>query len=160
MVFTIVTIVFLPLSFITSIFTINMREFDNLTLAYVSKYTFGVGFAISIPMILVALSLDDIGDFFRMGTIQGRRWWSRRGESALPPARPDAQLQALEIEKILSMARSRRSADLDYGPSLLPVSTRGTAASRQQALHANALVNGSARKSLDVRHSVEYRPRS
>ncbi|KAL4934948.1 hypothetical protein BDV06DRAFT_217786 [Aspergillus oleicola] len=63
MVFTIVTIVFLPLSFITSVFTINMPEFeDNLTLGYVAKYTFGVGFGISIPLVLLALVLDDIGD--------------------------------------------------------------------------------------------------
>ncbi|KAJ5161779.1 hypothetical protein N7492_007171 [Penicillium capsulatum] len=158
MVFTIVTIVFLPLSFITSIFTINMKEFDNLTLGYVSKYTFGVGFAISIPMILVALSLDDIGDFLRMGTIQGRRWWSRRQEPAPPAVRGDGGLQALEIEKILSMARSCRSTDVDYGPGLLPVATRGTAGSRRADIYANGL-NGTMRKSYDMR-SEDYRPYS
>ncbi|KAL2838029.1 hypothetical protein BJY01DRAFT_220329 [Aspergillus pseudoustus] len=68
MVFTIVTIVFLPLSFITSIFTIQLPEFDNrLDLAYVAKYTFGIGFGISIPLILLALVLDDIGDGFQEG---------------------------------------------------------------------------------------------
>lgn len=138
MVFTIVTIVFLPLSFITSIFTINMKEFDNLTLGYVSKYTFGVGFAISIPMILVALSLDDIGDFLRMRTTQGRHWWSRGEDPAPSAVGGDGQMPALEIEKILSMARSRRSADIDYGSGLLPVSTRGTAASRRPNLYTNS----------------------
>ncbi|KAJ5627668.1 hypothetical protein N7490_009896 [Penicillium lividum] len=106
MVFTIVTIVFLPLSFITSIFTINLKEFDNLKLAYVAKYTFGIGFAISIPLVLVALSLDEIGDIFS----HGRRWlsFSRRDT----PERDN--VQALEMEKVISLARSRRSADLDY----------------------------------------------
>ncbi|KAL3468170.1 hypothetical protein BJX64DRAFT_246984 [Aspergillus heterothallicus] len=68
MVFTIVTIVFLPLSFITSIFTIELPEFTNqLDLAYVAKYTFGIGFGISIPLVLLALVLDDIGDVFQEG---------------------------------------------------------------------------------------------
>ncbi|KAJ5819343.1 hypothetical protein N7474_004934 [Penicillium riverlandense] len=136
MVFTIVTIIFLPLSFITSIFTINMKEFQNLNLGYVAKYTFGVGFAISIPLILVALSVDDISDFF--GTLRGRGWLSRRREATERHSADDS-LQALEIEKILSLARSRRSAELDYGPSLLPTSTRG-----------------SARPSTFQRASVEY----
>ncbi|KAL4806536.1 amidase signature domain-containing protein [Aspergillus unguis] len=75
MVFTIVTIVFLPLSFITSVFTINMPEFEeNLTLGYVAKYTFGVGFGISIPLVLLALVLDDIGDIFQEGLRRARGW--------------------------------------------------------------------------------------
>jgi hypothetical protein len=155
MVFTIVTIVFLPLSFITSIFTINLKEFDNLKLEYVAKYTFGVGFAISIPLILVALSVDDIGHFFR----HGRRWLPFSHRDTAPAERVDGNLQPLEIEKILSLARSRRSADLDYGPSLLPVSTRGTGASRRpQGLYANELASATLRKSYELRRSVEYRP--
>ncbi|CAI7581831.1 unnamed protein product [Penicillium pancosmium] len=64
MVFTMVTIVFLPLSFLTSFFAINIREFSDLSLAFVSKWTFRIGFAISIPPILVAISVDNIGYFF------------------------------------------------------------------------------------------------
>ncbi|KAL2820683.1 hypothetical protein BJX63DRAFT_379980 [Aspergillus granulosus] len=75
MVFTIVTIVFLPLSFITSIFTIELPEFNNrLDLAYVAKYTFGIGFGISIPLVLLALVLDDIGDVFQEGIRRARGW--------------------------------------------------------------------------------------
>ncbi|KAL4762550.1 ankyrin repeat protein [Aspergillus foveolatus] len=75
MVFTIVTIVFLPLSFITSVFTINMPEFeDKLTMGYVAKYTFGIGFGISIPLVLLALVLDDIGDIFQEGLRRARGW--------------------------------------------------------------------------------------
>lgn len=73
MVFTIVTIIFLPLSFIAAIFTINIEQFPHklgaeeptLPIEYVLKYVFGIGFAISIPFIAIALSFDAIGDFFR-----------------------------------------------------------------------------------------------
>ena len=162
MVFTIVTIIFLPLSFITSIFTINMKEFENLDLAYVARYTFGVGFAISIPLILVALSVDDIGDFFRSGTLRSQQWFSRKNKSDPVNDRVEGQLQALEIEKIISMARTRQSGDSrpDYGPSLLPVSTRGSGVARPPpgSLYANGLAPGLVRKSYEVRRSVEYRP--
>lgn len=72
MVFTVVTIVFLPLSFIAAFFSINVREFPqgdggepSLPLSYVGKYMFGIGLAISIPFIAIAFSFDAIGDFFR-----------------------------------------------------------------------------------------------
>ncbi|KAJ5037252.1 uncharacterized protein L3040_007429 [Drepanopeziza brunnea f. sp. 'multigermtubi'] len=80
MVFTIVTIIFLPLSFIAAFFAINIREFPGgrsssaeeagppaagLPLGYVSKYMFGIGFAVSIPLIAIALSLDDLGHLLR-----------------------------------------------------------------------------------------------
>lgn len=81
MMFTIVTIIFLPLSFIISIFTVNIAEFpraedgsESLPLAYVAKYTFGIGFAISIPLIVVALLVDDIGGWFWVGVGRVRRW--------------------------------------------------------------------------------------
>jgi Mg2+ and Co2+ transporter CorA len=70
MVFTIVTIVFLPLSFIAAFFTINIQEFQSvdgtnpLTLKYVSKWVFGVGFAVAIPMVILALNLGRIVRFF------------------------------------------------------------------------------------------------
>ncbi|KAL8728499.1 MAG: hypothetical protein Q9181_005324 [Wetmoreana brouardii] len=66
MVFTLVTIVFLPMSFIAAVFAIPVRDFPHrdgnpsIPLSYVSKITFGVGLAISIPLIAVALSLDDL----------------------------------------------------------------------------------------------------
>ncbi|KAI0195710.1 hypothetical protein EV127DRAFT_327710, partial [Xylaria flabelliformis] len=60
MVFTIVTIVFLPLSFIASFFAINFVEWQDsiqLSIPYVSRYLFGVGFAISIPLIALAFTV-------------------------------------------------------------------------------------------------------
>ncbi|KAJ5465914.1 hypothetical protein N7530_009701 [Penicillium desertorum] len=156
MVFTIVTIVFLPLSFITSIFTINLKEFEHLNLGYVAKYTFGIGFAISIPLVWVALTVDDIGGFFRVGS---RRWLSNRGKVPAKSERGEETLQALEMEKMISLSRMRRSIDVGYGGSLLPVSTRGTGASRRPDLYVGGLGNGTVRKSYDLRSSEDYRSR-
>ncbi|KAK5636449.1 hypothetical protein RRF57_012161 [Xylaria bambusicola] len=63
MVFTIVTIIFLPLSFIASFFAINFVEWENnihLSIPYVSKYLFGIGFAISIPLVALAFTVQGI----------------------------------------------------------------------------------------------------
>lgn len=65
MVFTIVTIIFLPLSFIASFFAINFVEWEDrvqLSIGYVSKYLFGIGFAISIPLVALAFTVQDISD--------------------------------------------------------------------------------------------------
>ncbi|TGJ83650.1 hypothetical protein E0Z10_g5092 [Xylaria hypoxylon] len=65
MVFTIVTIVFLPLSFIASFFAINFVEWGDgipLSIPYVSKYLFGIGFAISIPLVALAFTVQDISN--------------------------------------------------------------------------------------------------
>ncbi|KAF8847188.1 hypothetical protein BDZ45DRAFT_755158 [Acephala macrosclerotiorum] len=65
-VFTIVTIVFLPLSFITAFFTVDITEFphedgsSSLSLGFVMKYTFGIDLGISVPLIVLALSLNNI----------------------------------------------------------------------------------------------------
>jgi Mg2+ and Co2+ transporter CorA len=65
MVFTLVTIIFLPMSFIASMFSISVQEFprvqgqQSIPLGYVSKYTFGIGLAISIPLILISFFVDD-----------------------------------------------------------------------------------------------------
>lgn len=72
MVFTIVTIVFLPLSFMAAFFTINIEEFpkaaggnNQLNLNWVSKYLFGIGLAISVPLIALAFSVHDIVNLYR-----------------------------------------------------------------------------------------------
>ncbi|KAI9042984.1 ankyrin repeat protein [Aspergillus affinis] len=151
MVFTIVTIIFLPMSFITSFFTINMEEFPHapngdsqLRLHYVAKYTFGIGFAISIPFILLALAVDDIGDGYQEGIRRARRWMSTRKTSQEGRGRGRgrgdggefyATPTALEMEKIFSV---RRSVDTQFGGSLLPVSTRGTG----QTVGKSMLVRG------------------
>lgn len=67
MIFTLVTIIFLPMSFMAAFFTIDIKEFPRdtngntaLGLGYVSKYMFGIGLAISIPLIYIAFTMDKI----------------------------------------------------------------------------------------------------
>ncbi|KAI1141160.1 hypothetical protein F5Y05DRAFT_376542 [Hypoxylon sp. FL0543] len=76
MVFTIVTIIFLPMSFIAAFFAINLQEWQDgpLTIPYVSKYMFGIGLAISIPLIAMAFAVTDISDAVRDLLDTGRRW--------------------------------------------------------------------------------------
>lgn len=79
MVFTIVTVIFLPLSFIAAIFAINIKEFPHdpatgntsMSWGYVSKWVFGVGLAISIPCIALALTVDEMG--YLVADVK-RRW--------------------------------------------------------------------------------------
>ncbi|KAK8073423.1 hypothetical protein PG994_004322 [Apiospora phragmitis] len=60
MVFTIVTIIFLPMSFIAAYFGINIDAFDKLTGNYVAAWTFGVGLGISVVFIFMAFTVVDI----------------------------------------------------------------------------------------------------
>ncbi|KAI1437798.1 hypothetical protein GGR50DRAFT_605239 [Xylaria sp. CBS 124048] len=65
MMFTIVTIIFQPLSFIASFFAINFVEWQRalpLSIPFVSKYLFGIGFAISIPLIALAFTAGSISN--------------------------------------------------------------------------------------------------
>ncbi|OKL64361.1 hypothetical protein UA08_01088 [Talaromyces atroroseus] len=140
MMFTIVTIFFLPLSFIASFFAINVAEFPhsdgntNLPLSYVSKYIFGIGFSISIPLILLALSVDDIRYGSREAWRRIRQWHlghsNKKRSHKTSDKRQSNMLasQTIEIERILSAAKSRRSIDTDdyFGTGLLPVATKNT----------------------------------
>ncbi|CAI6333006.1 unnamed protein product [Periconia digitata] len=157
MVFTIVTIIFLPLSFIAAIFTINIQEFPHiegesepsLPFSYVSKYMFGIGFAISIPLIAIAISVDSIRDFFqelfRSSKSHAR---SDQGSSSLYTENKDyvgtagdynVDMRALEnaLSAGRSTARPRRSGEsyahsflaARRSASLMPPTSRGTAAS-------------------------------
>ncbi|KAE9362676.1 hypothetical protein N431DRAFT_144786 [Stipitochalara longipes BDJ] len=56
--FTIITIVFLPLSFMASFFAIQIKEFPDLTLPYVLKYMLPISAAISLPCIVGALNIE------------------------------------------------------------------------------------------------------
>ena len=98
MVFTIVTVVFLPMSFIAALFTIPIRDFPHQTLdgspslplSYVSKFVFGVGLAISIPLIAIAFAVDDLSigirrSFRRLTTLGKRRTKTKAAASSPPP---------------------------------------------------------------------------
>lgn len=66
MVFTIVTIIFMPMSFIAAYFGINIDSFgDSLPASFVASWTFGGGLAISTVFILMAFMVVDITKAFK-----------------------------------------------------------------------------------------------
>ena len=87
MVFTIVTVIFLPMSFIAAVFAIPIKDFEgtngtpSLPFSYVAKFMFGVGLAISIPLIAVAFAVDSIRVAMRRGFEMLFRARSGRGET-------------------------------------------------------------------------------
>lgn len=117
-VFTIATVVFLPLSFIASFFAINVESFPHdprtgqpqMSLGYVSQYIFGIGLAISIPCITIALSVDELGYIVSGARRRLRQSWLRWRAKKDPGA--ELELQSLKIEQTLSVAKTmRRSMD-------------------------------------------------
>ncbi len=79
MVFTIVTIIFLPMSFIAAFFAINLEDWNGtLTIAYVTKYMFGIGLGISIPLIIMAFTVRDIFYTARNTIRTTKTWFFRR----------------------------------------------------------------------------------
>lgn len=122
MVFTIVTVVFLPLSFIATLFTINIRELPHepgssepsLPLSYVLKYMLSISFGISIPIIIIVLSFDTLGNILREVK---RRWMPRfarrRKDLTFDEAEYKVDIQALE-----------RAIGAGSNPSLLPNGSR------------------------------------
>jgi hypothetical protein len=68
MVFTIVTIIFLPLSFMSSFFAISVKEFPRdranqnqlyMSLSYVSARVFGIGISIAVLVVLLAFGINE-----------------------------------------------------------------------------------------------------
>ncbi|KAK3056434.1 hypothetical protein LTR09_002941 [Extremus antarcticus] len=62
LVFTVVTVIFLPLSFLAAFFAIQVDVFPRdengyMSLNYVSRYVFGVGFALALPCVVLSLTL-------------------------------------------------------------------------------------------------------
>ncbi|KAJ9195999.1 hypothetical protein DTO164E3_6537 [Paecilomyces variotii] len=163
MVFTLVTIIFLPLSFITSFFAISISELphdnngqESLPISYVCKYVFGIGFAISIPLILVALSIDDIRDAFQRA-LRGMKQWLSIRKKKKKKKKPQHQncgqgesARTLHMEKILSVARSQRGNDSVFSTSVLPVSTREASPSAYRYANGVAKTSFLARSSREV----------
>jgi ankyrin repeat protein/Mg2+ and Co2+ transporter CorA len=184
MVFTIVTIIFLPLSFIASLFTINIAEYPhtdpegepNFPMSWVFKYMFGIGLAISIPMIVIALSFDAIGDFFRelSSRLHHRNADAATLHDGMSTAVPSDEKFDIEhndthpLEQAFSAARSsmarvvgRRSGESYFSNGNTIGSARGTAVSRSTAgkdgmrviTHGNGMATVAGRLSVDRRPS-------
>ena len=116
MVFTIVTIVFLPMSFIAAVFAIPVRDFPHqngtpsMPFSYVSKIMFGVGLAISIPLIAVAFAVDDLGHLVRRIMSTLIFWRSRPGHSTASSSE-GKQLDSIDEERSKYVQPGRRSGD-------------------------------------------------
>ncbi|SPN99130.1 related to ankyrin repeat protein [Cephalotrichum gorgonifer] len=86
MVFTIVTVVFLPMSFIASFFAVDFADrldgSNPLTMSYVSKYMFGIGLGISIPLIVMAFFIEDFTNFMRRTFSLAKRRILSRGPAS------------------------------------------------------------------------------
>ncbi|MCJ1464874.1 hypothetical protein MMC07_003489 [Pseudocyphellaria aurata] len=72
MVFTIVTIIFLPLSFMAAFFALQIVQFPKdeegalaMELDYVARYLFGISAAIIVPFIVIAFNVNRLGRIFR-----------------------------------------------------------------------------------------------
>ncbi|CAG8958418.1 hypothetical protein HYFRA_00011095, partial [Hymenoscyphus fraxineus] len=113
MVFTIVTIIFLPMSFLAAVFAINVKEFPNneggLPIGWVAKYMFGIGLSISFPMIFFAFYLDDIGAAARR--LRGWRF-KRQAEREECEVEVDKKsvLDLPGMDQVFSVARSARKS--------------------------------------------------
>lgn len=113
LVFTIVTIIFLPMSFIAAFFAINFREWTEsgtpqLSIGYVAKYMFGIGLGISVPLIVIALTVDDVGYFSRKAKAAVANLFSGNESS------PVASLPAAAIEPPrISMEKPLRERSID-----------------------------------------------
>lgn len=179
MVFTIVTIIFLPLSFMAALFTINVREFPHqpggdqpsLPLGWVVKWMFGVGVAVSVPLVGIAVSLDAIGDAGREVRRRWGEWRTRRRRGDGDDGREEREkpqgytVDVDALERALSSARGRPSLGSYLGGggsvTLLPVGSRGTAASRSPDKRSVVVSNGAAdgvRRGNSAGRSAARRP--
>ncbi|KAL8799893.1 MAG: hypothetical protein Q9182_005550 [Xanthomendoza sp. 2 TL-2023] len=132
MVFTIVTIVFLPMSFIAAIFAIPVRDFPHengtpsIPFSYVSKITFGAGLAISIPLIAVAFALDDLGVFFkrtRRSALSWRPYKEKTVNEAEEPSQSDSDDEEMKPTLLgrISGDTYRRRLSLDVSDEMRPI---------------------------------------
>jgi len=131
MLFTIVTVLLLPMSFIAAFFAINIKDWNGneLTLGFVSRYTFGIGLGVSIPLIIMAFMAPDIlSSVDALVSSLKRLARRRRDESAKPRSdEADADVQpprsaASQMEERKKWGfdgtspRLRPSYDPDHGP--------------------------------------------
>lgn len=83
---------------------------QEMSLSYVSAYVFGIGLAISLPCIAVALSIDECNTV--IGNLR-EKWWPRK--ERLQRNEDDDEMKTLPVEHTLSIAKSlRRSVDIDW----------------------------------------------
>ena len=116
MVFTITTIVFLPMSFIASVFAIPVRDFPHedggpsIPFSYVSKIMFGIGLSISIPLIAVAFAVDNLGLLIKRA-LQSLIFWKRGPPSSVAKKRTSTQPSDMNDNELKVPRLGRKSQD-------------------------------------------------
>ena len=127
------------MSFVASVFAINVRDWEaldasrGLSLGYVSKYMFGIGFGISTVFLVVAFLFDDIAVFMRRRTRWFRSWRRRRRE----------RREREEAEEEGEGKEGRQMSDLEHKVHALLDAPR-------PSLAADRVRDEKMRKSMDV----------
>lgn len=118
MVFTMVTIIFLPMSFLAAFFTIPIEEFPKssnsqqplLHISYVSKFIFGIGLGVSVILIALAFSINPLTAItYRIG-LPARR--GKRYETGSPLHPYLSSSKQAELSGRYSMESARKSLDV------------------------------------------------
>ena len=136
MIFTLVTIIFLPMSFIASFFAIDIVDFPHdfsngnsgLPLGYVTKYLFGIGFAVSIPLIAVAFIYTDLEGWIR--TARRKLGLGKKRDAGGGRGKPPAPDELHQVEKHVLVEEPRESMDRFYGRRPTRIDTDKTGGSR------------------------------
>ncbi|KAL4970686.1 uncharacterized protein BDV14DRAFT_194476 [Aspergillus stella-maris] len=116
MIFTIVTIVFTPMSFLSSLFALNVSSFqhdDEGNLRYnpgwIFPLLFCVSIAITIPLLTIAIYVEDIRSMIKAGWVN---LWKPRD---IPTAKPNPVGQTDSLISSGTSRRSKQVVDLEGG---------------------------------------------
>jgi Mg2+ and Co2+ transporter CorA len=96
--FTIVTVIFTPLSFIAALLTINISELPHedgeqvLSLSYTLKHVLGIGLPIALVFVVLALSVDRSLDLIKsISVLWDASFWRDVRNRVSPTPGPDRQ---------------------------------------------------------------------
>lgn len=166
MVFTIVTIIFLPMSFIAAVFAIPVRDFPHkdgapsIPFSYVSKIMFGAGLAISIPLIVLAFTFDNLGLLTRR-TLRLLTFGRRDIQEEVDQRQLSRQQSDSDDEKIEPTSLGRRSGetyrrglsqDLERETRPLPRSIY----SKDRSWRADSIPRNTSRASGDLERGITF----
>lgn len=154
----IVTIIFLPLSFIAAFFTINIDSFptvgntNNLPLSFVAKYLFGISFAISLPFVILALNLDRISDYFH---ITKRKWRQKKAKRLGWDGTGHLTTQdTADREVSVETYSGRKSEQRERMPYLQQISSIETAPLESGLKERSKMTAFRLRKSADIERGI------
>ena len=110
--FTIITIVFLPLSFMASFFALQIVDFPRLTLSFVLRYMLPISAAVSVPCIIIALNFDLFSDLERRLVSSLKSLWKPAvKEQSGPPPPIDTESSSPGKESSQGTLYSRSEGD-------------------------------------------------